>query len=651
MDNTSIMSFDYYEDFSFDLIKNVPWAQEMYEYLSQGLQKGFLNWCHYVIALSRDEKTIKLWAEEYKSEFEKYTCELITNIASVNSKVLSQVETLLSKLQKLCVELKIEMPHVGDNKLCLYEELDQLKKQIEEFEHMYRVRRDELNRIYAKQMEVCTSLGKAPKVFPKSPLLSLEEMENLQKHIDNLESEKYEREDDSNFMVTDSNMKDLEKFHNKLVHSKNCMLEEINEKWAKLDRLWTVLEVNVAERSNFSDANRGQPKEVLKSLDKEIKRLDHIKKDNIKVFIEKYRTELQALWDECHCDVNTRDFEYFNADSYTEDYLELFDMEIQRWKKYREENKALLKLLDEYNTVWKKLAELEEAAAGPNRFHNRGGKLLLEEKERNKFKRRIPQIQESLISMAEKYREKTGHEFMTWGKTVEQFIDTLVQEIEKEKKQKLSVRKQQRDQLTPGRSKSTLSLAKSSTQLFNTPSQIALTRKTPELPNKRKLITTPRTDVKKKPRVETKAPTSEYKRRPKVVCSKVVTSRRSIDKKNKSQKRLSNSFQKENNSIAGETSGYDQFEMEMTRRSNSRSTLHYEQQQPFTPVSRVTRKNPFPPTNVPAIRIQPDTPSMGTPLRNRVLSAKVLTPRMPKTPRAATAFSTAKNNNNMQVDF
>ncbi|CAH0560460.1 unnamed protein product [Brassicogethes aeneus] len=263
-------------------------------------------------------------------------------------------------------------------------------------------------------------------------------------------------------------MKDLEKIQNKLVHSKKCMLEKINEKWAKLERLWTVLEVNVAERSNFLDANQGQPKEVLKSLDKEIQRLDHIKKNKNKVFIEKYRTELQALCDECHCDVNTT--KYFNAYRYTEDYLELFNMEIQRWKKYRHENKAILKLLDEYNTVWKKLDELEEAAAGPNRFHNRGGKLLLEEKERNKFKRRIQEIQESLISLAEKYREKTGHEFMTWGKTVDQFIDTLVQEIEKEKKQTLSARKQQRDQLTPDRS----------------PSQLALARKTPDRSPKKK---------------------------------------------------------------------------------------------------------------------------------------------------------------------
>ena len=44
--------------------------------------------------------------------------------------------------------------------------------------------------------------------------------------------------------------------------------------------------------------------------------------------------------------------------------------------------RRIFDLLQERETLWEKMKELDQRANDPDRFHNRGGQLLAEEKER-----------------------------------------------------------------------------------------------------------------------------------------------------------------------------------------------------------------------------------------------------------------------------
>lgn len=44
--------------------------------------------------------------------------------------------------------------------------------------------------------------------------------------------------------------------------------------------------------------------------------------------------------------------------------------------------RAIFELLEERDNLWQKMANLAQRATDPNRFNNRGGQLLVEEKER-----------------------------------------------------------------------------------------------------------------------------------------------------------------------------------------------------------------------------------------------------------------------------
>lgn len=87
------------------------------------------------------------------------------------------------------------------------------------------------------------------------------------------------------------------------------------------------------------------------------------------------------------------------------------------------------------------MVELEENAPGPNRYNNRGGQLLNEEKERNKLAKQILQIEEMLFDLAGKYRQNHGIYFTTYGTTVSDYLTNFHDERENTKKQRLSARK------------------------------------------------------------------------------------------------------------------------------------------------------------------------------------------------------------------
>lgn len=76
------------------------------------------------------------------------------------------------------------------------------------------------------------------------------------------------------------------------------------------------------------------------------------------------------------------------------------------------------------------MVQLEENTTGPNRYNNRGGQLLKEEKERNKLAKQIPQIEEMLYDLADKYKQRNSDTFTTYDMTVPDYIANLHEERE-----------------------------------------------------------------------------------------------------------------------------------------------------------------------------------------------------------------------------
>lgn len=92
--------------------------------------------------------------------------------------------------------------------------------------------------------------------------------------------------------------------------------------------------------------------------------------------------------------------------------------------------RQLFTLLVRREQYWSKMIELEESAAAPNRFKNRGGTLLREEKERNSLKKKIPELEDRLKELASNYEHRTGKPFLSWGETIFSLIEKSHQNYE-----------------------------------------------------------------------------------------------------------------------------------------------------------------------------------------------------------------------------
>lgn len=101
------------------------------------------------------------------------------------------------------------------------------------------------------------------------------------------------------------------------------------------------------------------------------------------------------------------------------------------------------------------MIDLEQRANHPNRYKNRGGNLLMEEKERNKIRNKLPKIENDLLLLVEKYEMETGDSFLICGKKVSEIIAEAWEEHREQKHLLLSAKKQAREntRLTPGRSR------------------------------------------------------------------------------------------------------------------------------------------------------------------------------------------------------
>jgi hypothetical protein len=65
-----------------------------------------------------------------------------------------------------------------------------------------------------------------------------------------------------------------------------------------------------------------------------------LKRDNLKEIIERKKTELKKLWENCYCGATIKNgFPLINTFTYSTEVVGWFDEEITKWKNFYEEHK------------------------------------------------------------------------------------------------------------------------------------------------------------------------------------------------------------------------------------------------------------------------------------------------------------------------
>ncbi|CAN6667086.1 hypothetical protein TRVA0_039S00298 [Trichomonascus vanleenenianus] len=179
--------------------------------------------------------------------------------------------------------------------------------------------------------------------------------------------------------------------------------------------LWTKLGESEEYTQQFEQSNRGLAPTVLRNCEAELARLNEKKRQNIHLFIEDARVQLQALWEKLYySEEQTYEFSPAWTDVYTDASLDAHEAEIGRLTKLIEDRKPILTLINDYYTLQQDQEALEASMHDSSRLMSKGSarrdptRLLREEQMRKRIAKRQPKVVTDLYNALKSWEDSNG---------------------------------------------------------------------------------------------------------------------------------------------------------------------------------------------------------------------------------------------------
>lgn len=416
---------------------------------------------------------------------------LMHNMTSEEESLMKRVENTIAefteKLDKLCEELSL--PHIRvPTDLTMIQKEKLLRTKVDLMGKEKNDRLAKYKELHAKDQELCECLNMTPYYLPSGAVPSLEQIKECEKHVNQLKAEKDKRflqftttkqkivdlynvlemdpessfghdlvcEDDGAFQLSTKNLDQMKDLLESLTMLNDEMLTEVEDLWERLRALWNRLEISDIDREAFETNKQGHGKAVIEALKAEIEECEKLKFENMRKFIDGIRNELKSWWAKCYYSKAQRDqFKGFYEDECTEELLAMHENELEKIRKHYNSAKELFEKLSHRDELFKKMIVMEEEAHNVNRYKNRGGKLLQEEKIRKKILKDIPKIEEEIAEAVLQWESSTGKEFKLNGLRYPQFIEnewnSFYEHKEQQKQSRLQARaKQTHDEMMFG---------------------------------------------------------------------------------------------------------------------------------------------------------------------------------------------------------
>ncbi|XP_016923156.2 protein regulator of cytokinesis 1 [Drosophila suzukii] len=318
-----------------------------------------------------------------------------------------------------------------------------LDKTIEHLREELVERRTEINKLLDQQEQLCEELGELP--FPLASDLP-DELDAFRSHLQQLRDLKELRLKQMDLMRKNirHNMKTLEIYAHtdteKRLLSPEChdirpqfyellqdmqteyavqvseLHERIDEMRAKIELLWQRLKLTDEYAMGRVRKSTSYDQRTFDILREELERCQALRRQNLKTFIEQLRVEIHEWWNfTLKSPQERRRFTGYYCDNPSEEVLELHEMELDHLKEFYNSNRKIFELYANRALLWSRLEALEAKANDPNRFNNRGGQLLKEEKERKALASRLPKIDQQITELVTAYMSHNNTPFLVNG--------------------------------------------------------------------------------------------------------------------------------------------------------------------------------------------------------------------------------------------
>ncbi|XP_043201275.1 protein regulator of cytokinesis 1-like isoform X1 [Amphibalanus amphitrite] len=242
--------------------------------------------------------------------------------------------------------------------------------------------------------------------------------------------------DDCRLPLTTDNLEAMERRLLALQAEEAANKAEAEKLRARLGQLWARLEVPEDRRASVLASCTGHKPSTLHLLREEVNKQEELKRQNVEKFVRALRVEIAEMWEKCFYSAEQRAaFDGYHSTTFTEQLLEEHEEELERVRRYYETNRVLIKDVNDHQKLWTKMIELEDRVNDPARFSNRGGQLLLEEKERKKIARRLPKVESDLQQLIQRWESQHNATFRVFGYDFAAYIEQQKKEYNERKEQ------------------------------------------------------------------------------------------------------------------------------------------------------------------------------------------------------------------------
>ncbi|KAF0986757.1 hypothetical protein HZS_1351 [Henneguya salminicola] len=274
---------------------------------------------------------------------------------------------------------------------------------------------------------------------------------------------------ETNFILSCENINKLTEWKDRLEKDLIEIKNKINRLWDSIEFLWSSLNIEKIERDFFKQTNHNYTPTVYENLKNEENRLKKLRLENLSDYIPKLKEELIVSWNKCRFGSQKREqfVKVFGA-QISEESLTAHEDALLSAKQYYSTNHKILQLLEKRDEMWDNYRKFETNNTNIDRYQNRGGALLKEEKLRRNVYRELPKTEKELSILVTEWESKNGSSFLIDDMTYLEYLSSQSQSLQEEKETRKKFRQLSRTPATTPTKKGLNSTAMNTTKLNST---------------------------------------------------------------------------------------------------------------------------------------------------------------------------------------
>lgn len=392
--------------------------------------------------------------------------EMVQQEASVRDGLVSKIKDIGEKLKVLSKELSLPL-YQPDPKLKILQCRKDLHLKLEALTKQKHTRMVALKKLLDQEQVLCDRLKAKTYPISSNCVPSDDQLWELEKHIETLQAEQEKRfatfiiireqvqevmkeidttastaferqalvEDESQFILSSENMSALTDLQVEVNDRKIKAEEKMQSMKNRLNLLWNRLETPDQTREEFLADKVSLTQDTFTALTEEITRLEALKHSQMEKVCVSMKRELERWWDVCFIPKVQRDEckSYKTEGVFTDAVVDALETEIGRLQSFYQRHESLYSQVKQWEQLLEEFTVLEKKANDPNRYNNRGGALLQEEKTRKRIMKDLPKLEANLEELIKKWEEEQNLKFVIYGMAFSDYVVKRYEQIKEEK--------------------------------------------------------------------------------------------------------------------------------------------------------------------------------------------------------------------------